>query len=367
MVLVGAVGYREYTRVRAMHQAHDVVNQATTKENSRPQDPRILRAIFCRNAPLRLSFKPDSRLLAVITSRSRLIEIFDASDASLVRSFSQPESCVIGYSRDGQRLALGNSEGEIQIFASEGGPAIRQLDIKGKWARLAFHPDGKRLVTGSWEPEVRMWDMDSGKELWSTPAHERGVCQLAVSSDGRRVFSAGVDQTARAFDADSGKELRVFRGHRQQVWCLAVSRDGKRLATGSSDGTVRLWDTDTGQELWSAELKGGFENYVGGRPQYAVPGITFNPSEKLIVAAGNDHALHFYEAETGTDLYRLASPTQWKQGRGTQGIGISAVAYSPDGQLIATASQDEVVRIWDAVAIEKEVERRGNGSGSSRN
>ena len=87
---------------------------------------------------------------------------------------------------------------------------------------------------------LRLWDLETGKEIRKFEGHE-GVVHGVFSSDGRRVLSTSSDQTVRLWDTESGKELHRFLGHTGGVSCAAFSPDGRYVLSGSGDKTLRLW------------------------------------------------------------------------------------------------------------------------------
>jgi hypothetical protein len=90
---------------------------------------------------------------------------------------------------------------------------------------------------------VRIWDIATGKELFTLKGHADGVNGVAFSPDGQRLASGSEDQTVKIWDIATGKELFTLKGHASPVHSVAFSPDGQRLATGSSDGSIQLWET----------------------------------------------------------------------------------------------------------------------------
>jgi WD40 repeat protein len=110
---------------------------------------------------------------------------------------------------------------------------------------VAFSPDGKRIVSGSYDKTARVWDAETGTEKLALKGHTNAVFSVAFSPDGKRIVSGSNDQTARVWDAQTGTEKLALKGHTGWVLSVAFSPDGKRIVTGSSDQTARLWDTET--------------------------------------------------------------------------------------------------------------------------
>ena len=90
------------------------------------------------------------------------------------------------------------------------------------WLSVCFSPDGKQVLTGSWDKTVRLWDVESGKELRRLEGHSDKVDSVCFSPDGKQLLTGSWDKTARLWDPKSGKELPVSKGI-QTRWTLSVS------------------------------------------------------------------------------------------------------------------------------------------------
>ena len=86
-----------------------------------------------------------------------------------------------------------------------------------------------------------------------TQGHTERVTSVAFSPDGKRIVSGSGDQTLKVWDAASGQETLTLAGHTERVTSVAFSPDGERIVSGSGDNTLRLWDATSDQETHAAE------------------------------------------------------------------------------------------------------------------
>jgi WD40 repeat protein len=114
---------------------------------------------------------------------------------------------------------------------------------------VAFYPDGKRVLSGSDDFMVRIWDAEIGEEQAPLEGHHDRVRSVAWSPDGKRVLSGSRDETIRIWDMATGEEQTVLKGHHNGVWSVAFSPDGKCVLSGSDDNTTRIWNA-VGRKWW---------------------------------------------------------------------------------------------------------------------
>ncbi|KAG0697559.1 WD40-repeat-containing domain protein [Suillus ampliporus] len=224
---------------------------------------------------------------------------------------------------------------EKHISMSEGDRCQKQLaqtmkghaDIVGA---SAFFKDGRRVVTGSGDKTLRIWDVEK-EELVGGPfeGHHGWVLSVAVSPDDRRIASGGNDKTIIIWDVES--KQKVFDPlvkHTRWVWSVCFSPDGKRLASGSDDETVILWDAETGAVL--ATLK-GHQNWVLS--------VAFSPDGLKLASGSGDRTIRVWRTDNAELLLNINAHQS----------SVQSIVWSPDGQQFVSASWDETVKFWNSL------------------
>ena len=107
---------------------------------------------------------------------------------------------------------------------------------------VSFSADGTRIVSGSNDKSVRVWDASTGAELKVLNGHTDYINSVAFSADGMRIISGSDDESVWVWDASTGAELKVLNGHTRTVESVAFSADGTRIISGSNDESVVVWD-----------------------------------------------------------------------------------------------------------------------------
>src|SRR5262249_5341166 len=209
-------------------------------------------------------------------------------------------------------------------------------------AAAAFSPDGKTLLTGCADGDLRLWDAAAGAQRRRLSGHCGALAAVAFSPDGRRLASgAHGDRAVRVWEAATGKALRVLPVEQPDVSCVAFSPDGKLLAAGDSveeqrlpggarmpDCAVRVWEAASGKLLRRLPLARG-----------GVASVPSSPRGRALAAAGPDGvAVQLWDAVTGQGLLRLGSPDPARTPRGMT-EGVAAVAFSPDGRCLVAVSR----------------------------
>jgi WD40 repeat protein len=262
-----------------------------------------------------------------------------------VPGLNTPVVCV-AFSPDSKRIVTAGGDKTARVWDALTGAL--QLELKEQAADeevtcAAFSPDGTQIATTFRAGDaaiVRLWDARTGKALLDWKAHEYYVRRLAFSPDGTRLLTGGFDQAVRVWDAQKGTLLLDAKGMMSPDSSVALSPDGKRIVAGRSDGTARVIDAQTGTVL--LELKG---RPILGNTVFSSMGVltvAFSPDGSRVVTGGTPGdgtgVASVWDARTGAELLELKGHTG----------AVMSVAFSPDGERIITGSEDRTAKVWDA-------------------
>src|ERR1700709_41272 len=121
--------------------------------------------------------------------------------------------------------------------------------------RGVIHLSGEqRMITCSLDGSLRLWNLQTGKQIgndWRDG--ESKVYTIALSPDGKKVVSGSNDAVVRLWDIDMGKVIAKWTGHNSRVWNICWNRDGGRIVSGGNEGTVRVWDVESGKTVLAIE------------------------------------------------------------------------------------------------------------------
>jgi WD40 repeat protein/serine/threonine protein kinase len=315
------------------------------------------------------AFSPDGKQIA-IGSSGRIIKVFDAQTGqqTISRKGHVGEVWSVAFSPDGKRLASASADNTVRIWNAVGDQDF--LSIRGHSPgadSASFSPDGKLLVSTGHDGTVKLWDSFTGEELFTLKGHTANVRGPTFSPDGKRLATASFDGTVRVWDLEKRQTSLTFGEHAAPVRDVEFSPDGKKLLSASSNGKILLWDANTGEILLSLKAVGpniqtiafspSGESFASGssaiqiwsadtgeqrliiHPGGGILGLSFSPDGKQIAGGVVTQGIaKVWDVTTGQELLSL------KQ----YGWSITAVAFSPDGTRLATASASGAAKLCDA-------------------
>ncbi|MGD1991610.1 MAG: WD40 repeat domain-containing protein, partial [Anaerolineae bacterium] len=266
----------------------------------------------------------------------------------------------VAFSPDGSRLASSGADGTVRLWSLAAASrfttvAVLQgqvLEAHNGWAQaVAFSPNGKWLASGGNDRAVRLWDLRDGANIQvfaEFETQEGFVFDVAFSSDGSLLAASSGDGTVRLWDLQSGSELSTFRGGGGAIRDIAFSPIEPSLALIDAGGTVRiLGDLPAGTERCRQDVGQGLS-------------LAFAPDGRALAAGDKEGKILVLSvrpiAEEQTEQGSQAC-SQVGRFPAWAGLDVYALAYSPDGLLLAAAGRDPLggsgnIRIWQPTDVQ---------------
>jgi WD40 repeat protein len=287
-----------------------------------------------------VAFHGSSKLLATGSASGLKLWDLRTGQMSAVQECRQPVYCLSFPGEGNNLVAVGPSsvsawpQDLVQEYATLRGP-------EGPIHGLALSPDANWLAALGVSPksvvEVYVFDAATSKPRFKVQGSGPINLALGISRDGRQFAWSSEPHILKLWSIPDGKQLHVCK-HRGYVSSVAYSPVDDRLASagtvsGSRVGEVRLWDTTTGQQLSTFEVPEA-DGYCA---------LAFSPDGKVLATGASDKHVRLWDAATGKEL-RSAATTQFM---------FKGMAFSPDGKWLAAWSHDHAVTVWNRDTLDE--------------
>ncbi|MEG4499282.1 WD40 domain-containing protein, partial [Microcoleus sp. F10B5] len=263
----------------------------------------------------------------------------------------------VSFSPDGQTLASGGADGTVKLWSLAGMGDKRPTDASNikpesrllrtfeghadRVTQVSFSPDGKTLASASFDKTLRLWRLDD-VPLKTLDGHQNRVQSVTFSPDGQKLASASTDKTIKLWSR-TGVLLETLEGHAQRVASVSFSPDGQLIASGSYDKTVKVWSLK--EEGVSNILPCPSAPLFPCSPSVlfsldghgdSVMSVSFSPDSEILASASKDKTVKLW-TRNGRLIKTLTGHTGW----------VTGVTFSPDGEMLASASDDGTVKLWN--------------------
>lgn len=302
-----------------------------------------------------LALSPDGQILAG-GSRDSKIYLWNAGTGELTKTLYEHSDWVssIAISPDGKILASGSGDATIKIWQLATGELSRTLSVprrSDEVLSLAISPDGQTLASGGYRQyknsgggsTVYLWDLSSGNLRTQLIGHLGPVYSVAFSPDGQILATGSWDKTIKLWNLETRKLINTLTGHSSSVYSIVISPDGQILtSSGADDFTINVWNLHTGELLHTLNT------------DYA-HSIIISPDGETLISA----------TQSGIELWNLRNINNKEQPKQfCEEDSVLSVAISSDGQLLASSSADNTIKIWRSSSLRlQELENVSSSTG----
>ncbi len=293
-----------------------------------------------------LALSPDKSTIAA--GRGNQIDVYDATSGTFIRALNAPGlethdkkpikgahvSIVesMAFSPDGKYLASGSFR-EVHIWDVKTGALLDRLKgFAHNVVCLAFSPDNKLLATGGGAPtqdgEIKFFEVGSWKQKGEVKnGHSDTVYGICFSPDSTKIVSGSADRFVKVFEVPSGKFLLSFEGHTNHVLDVGWYSDGKLIASASADKTIKIWDMDKKEQV----------RKIDNAHEKQITRLQFIGKSPIFATCAGDNTVKFFNVTNGGPVLNFSGNKDF----------VYAIAVSNDKKILVTGGQEGIVRVYN--------------------
>ncbi len=240
---------------------------------------------------------------------------------------------------------------------------------------LAVTPDNQQIISGSRDNMIKVWNLNTGKEVFTLTGHTKPITSLSITNDGNKLISASEDATIKIWNFTTKTKIFTLTEHTASVTSVVITPDEKELISSSDDGSIKIWDLETGEsiysinahkkevkdvtvtpngeeiisvsydksiKIWNRKTRKLTTAIEGNKAEYN--GVAVTPDGKQLIVYDLDGEWDFFfgdiivfDLATGEKIYNLS---------GHQTV-VESVAVTSDSKCLISASGDSTIKVWD--------------------
>jgi eukaryotic-like serine/threonine-protein kinase len=287
---------------------------------------------------IEVAWSPDGKRIAASGFEPNTITIWDTETGEIQGTLKGSGFIYhLAWNPESTRLLSGGRGGPLKVWDPIGRRELLSLEHNGPVIWAAWSPDGREIATGIRGHTITLWDATSGKKLRELRGHSANIRSVVWSPDGERLASGDRAGIVKIWDAHEEQETLTVAEDAVRGDCrIFFSPVDRQLAYYSVDGSIKICDATTGKQIHTLRGPGFY-------------GPFWSPNGKHLACSGADDSIAIYDTETGKQIQTWTDESD----RGQPLIGLSArpfLAWHPDGRQLASVSViNGTVKIWDAL------------------